>query len=146
MFCATLPIFGNLYNNFKESKLARIAGVNIPKEKRFVISLTYVYGIGPTTANKICSKLKINLTTRTSEVSENKLSEVRSLLEKEYPVLEGDLRRKRSGDIKRLADIGCYRGIRHVKKLPVRGQRTHTNARTRKGKGVAVAGKKKITK
>ena len=77
---------------------------------------------------------------------ENKLSEVRALLEKDYPVLEGDLRRKRSGDVKRLMDIGCYRGIRHVKKLPVRGQRTHTNARTRKGKGVAVAGKKKVTK
>jgi small subunit ribosomal protein S13 len=126
--------------------LARIAGVNIPKEKRFVISLTYVYGIGVTTANKICKNLKINLATRTNEVSESKLAEVRSLLEKEYPVLEGDLRRKRTGDIKRLADIGCYRGIRHVKKLPVRGQRTHTNARTRKGKGVAVAGKKKVTK
>jgi small subunit ribosomal protein S13 len=126
--------------------LARIAGVNIPKEKRFVISLTYVYGIGVTSANEICKKLKINLTTRTNEVSENKLSEVRALLEKEYPVLEGDLRRKRSGDIKRLTDIGCYRGVRHVKKLPVRGQRTHTNARTRKGKGVAVAGKKKVTK
>ncbi|MFT6346308.1 MAG: small subunit ribosomal protein S13 [Myxococcota bacterium] len=126
--------------------MARIAGVNIPKEKRFVISLTYVYGIGVTSANEICKKLKINLTTRTNEVSENKLSEVRALLEKEYPVLEGDLRRKRSGDIKRLTDIGCYRGVRHVKKLPVRGQRTHTNARTRKGKGVAVAGKKKVTK
>jgi small subunit ribosomal protein S13 len=123
--------------------LARIAGVNIPKEKRFVISLTYIYGIGTTTANEICSKLKIDLTTRTHQVSESKLSEVRSFLEKNYPVLEGDLRRKRTGDIKRLADIGCYRGVRHVKKLPVRGQRTHTNARTRKGKGVAIAGKKK---
>ncbi|MFT7086774.1 MAG: small subunit ribosomal protein S13 [Rickettsiales bacterium] len=126
--------------------MARIAGVNIPKEKRFVISLTYIYGIGVTTANQICQKLKINLTTRTHEVPENKLIEVRALLEKEYPVLEGDLRRKRTSDIKRLVDIGCYRGIRHVKKLPVRGQRTHTNARTRKGKGVAVAGKKKVTK
>ncbi|MFT6332890.1 MAG: small subunit ribosomal protein S13 [Lentimonas sp.] len=123
--------------------MARIAGVNIPKEKRFVISLTYIYGIGTTTANEICSKLKIDLTTRTHQVSESKLSEVRSFLEKNYPVLEGDLRRKRTGDIKRLADIGCYRGVRHVKKLPVRGQRTHTNARTRKGKGVAIAGKKK---
>lgn len=126
--------------------MARIAGVNIPKEKRFVISLTYIYGIGNTTAHKICKKLKINLATRTHEITESKLAEVRSLLEKDYPVLEGDLRRKRTSDIKRLADIGCYRGIRHVKKLPVRGQRTHTNARTRKGKGVAIAGKKKVTK
>lgn len=126
--------------------MARIAGVNIPKEKRFVISLTYIYGIGHTTAEKICKKLKINLATRTNAVPESKLAEVRALLEKEYPVLEGDLRRKRTSDIKRLTDIGCYRGIRHVKKLPVRGQRTHTNARTRKGKGVAIAGKKKVTK
>ncbi len=126
--------------------MARIAGVNIPKEKRFVISLTYIYGIGSTTANKICKKLKINLATRTSDVNESKLSEVRSFLATEYPVLEGDLRRKKTSDIKRLTDLGCYRGIRHVKKLPVRGQRTHTNARTRKGKAVAIAGKKKVTK
>jgi small subunit ribosomal protein S13 len=126
--------------------LARIAGINIPKEKRFVIALTYVYGIGTTTAEKICNKLKINLSLRTNQVSEEKLAQVRSLLEKEYPVLEGDLRRKISSDIKRLIDIGCYRGIRHVKKLPVRGQRTHTNAKTRKGRGVAIANKKKAVK
>lgn len=126
--------------------MARIAGVNIPKEKRFVIALTYVYGIGSTTAGKICQKLKIDLKLRTNQVSEEKLAEVRTLLEKEYPVLEGDLRRKVSGDIKRLIDLSCYRGIRHVKKLPVRGQRTHTNAKTRKGRGVAIAGKKKATK
>ena len=126
--------------------MARIAGVNIPKEKRFVISLTYIYGIGRTTAEKICEKLKIKASVRTHEVSEEKLAQVRALLEKEHPVLEGDLRRKISSDIKRLADIGCYRGIRHVKKLPVRGQRTHTNARTRKGKGVAIANKKKAVK
>ena len=126
--------------------MARIAGVNIPKEKRFVIALTYIYGIGSTTANKICQKLKIDLTLRTHQVSEDKLAQVRTLLEKEYSVLEGDLRRKVSSDIKRLMDIGCYRGIRHVKKLPVRGQRTHTNARTRKGRGVAIAGKKKVAK
>jgi small subunit ribosomal protein S13 len=126
--------------------LARIAGVNIPKEKRFVIALTYIYGIGSTTANKICQKLKIDLTLRTHQVSEDKLAQARTLLEKEYSVLEGDLRRKVSSDIKRLMDIGCYRGIRHVKKLPVRGQRTHTNARTRKGRGVAIAGKKKAVK
>ncbi len=126
--------------------MARIAGVNIPKEKRFVIALTYIYGIGSTTANKICQKLKIDLTLRTHQVSEDKLAQARTLLEKEYSVLEGDLRRKVSSDIKRLMDIGCYRGIRHVKKLPVRGQRTHTNARTRKGRGVAIAGKKKAVK
>ena len=126
--------------------MARIAGVNIPKEKRFVIALTYIYGIGKTTANKICKKLKIALELRTHQISEDKLAEVRALLEKERAVLEGDLRRKVTSDIKRLIDIGCYRGIRHVKKLPVRGQRTHTNARTRKGKGVAIAGKKKVTK
>ena len=126
--------------------MARIAGGNIPKEKRFVISLTYIHGIGRTRANNICKKLKINLTTRTSEITEAKLSQVRDCISKEYPVLEGDLRRQKSSDIKRLTDIGCYRGIRHVKRLPVRGQRTHTNARMRKGKAVAVAGKKKITK
>lgn len=126
--------------------MARVAGVNIPKEKRFVISLTYVYGIGRTTAHKICKKLKIDLLTRTHEITESKLSEVRDLLSRDYPTLEGDLRRQKSSDIKRLTDLGCYRGIRHVKRLPVRGQRTHTNARTRKGKGVAIAGKKKVTK
>jgi len=126
--------------------LARIAGINIPKEKRFVIALTYIYGIGTTTAEKICNKLKINLNLRTNQISEEKLVQVRSLLEKEFPVLEGDLRRKISSDIKRLIDIGCYRGIRHVKKLPVRGQRTHTNAKTRKGRGVAIANKKKAVK
>ncbi len=126
--------------------MARIAGVNIPKEKRFVIALTYIYGIGSNTAQKICQKLKIDLQQRTHQVSEEKIAQVRSLLEKERSVLEGDLRRKVAADIKRLADIGCYRGIRHVKKLPVRGQRTHTNARTRKGKGVAIANKKKAVK
>jgi small subunit ribosomal protein S13 len=108
--------------------------------------LTYVYGIGTTSAEKICNKLKINLNLRTNQISEEKLAQVRSLLEKEFPVLEGDLRRKISSDIKRLIDIGCYRGIRHVKKLPVRGQRTHTNAKTRKGRGVAIANKKKAVK
>ncbi len=120
--------------------------MNIPKEKRFLISLTYIYGIGRTTAEKICKKLKIDVSLRTHQVSEEKLAQVRELLEKEYPVLEGDLRRKISSDIKRLTDLGCYRGIRHVKKLPVRGQRTHTNARTRKGRGVAIANKKKAVK
>lgn len=126
--------------------MARIAGVNIPKEKRFVIALTYIYGIGNTTAHKICQKLKIDLGLRTHQITEDKLAQVRALLEKDRTVLEGDLRRKVSADIKRLMDIGCYRGIRHVKKLPVRGQRTHTNARTRKGRGVAIANKKKAVK
>ncbi len=126
--------------------MARIAGVNIPKEKRFVISLMYIHGIGKTRANNICKKLKINLATRTADVTESKLADVRSYISKEYPVIEGDLRRQKSSDIKRLTDLGCYRGIRHVKRLPVRGQRTHTNARMRKGKAIAIAGKKKITK
>ncbi len=126
--------------------MARIAGVNIPKEKRFVISLTYIYGIGSSTAQKICKKLKIDLALRTHQITEEKLAQVRNLLEKEGAVLEGDLRRKVASDIKRLTDLGCYRGVRHVKKLPVRGQRTHTNARTRKGKGVAIANKKKAVK
>ncbi|MDA0902218.1 MAG: 30S ribosomal protein S13 [Proteobacteria bacterium] len=126
--------------------MARIAGVNIPKDKRFVVALTYVYGLGMSTANKICEKLSIDLSLRTSQVSEEKLSEVRDLLTAEYPVLEGDLRREKSANIKRLVDLGCYRGIRHVRRLPVRGQRTHTNARTRKGKSVAIAGKKKVAK
>jgi len=126
--------------------LARIAGVNIPKEKRLVIALTYIYGIGPTTANKICKKVGVDLKTRTNQVSEEVLAKLRSYIEKEKMTLEGDLRRKVSADIKRLVDLGCYRGIRHVKKLPVRGQRTHTNAKTRKGRGVAIANKKKAVK
>lgn len=126
--------------------MIRISGVNISKEKRFVIALTKVYGIGNSTSKNICRKLEIDVALRTNQLTEDKISQVRALLEGEYPLLEGDLRRKVSSDIKRLADIGCYRGIRHVKKLPVRGQRTHTNARTRKGKGVAIAGKKKAVK
>jgi len=126
--------------------LARISGINIPKEKRFVIALTYIYGIGKTRAENLCKKLKINTNLRTHQIPEEKLTLVRSQIEKDYPILEGDLRRKISSDIKRLIDIGCYRGIRHVKKLPVRGQRTHTNAKTRKGRGVAIANKKKAVK
>jgi len=126
--------------------LARIAGVNIPKEKRLVIALTYIYGIGPTTANRICKKVGVDLKTRTHQVSEDVLAKLRAYIEKEKMTLEGDLRRKVSADIKRLVDLGCYRGIRHVKKLPVRGQRTHTNAKTRKGRGVAIANKKKAVK
>jgi len=126
--------------------LARISGINIPKEKRFVIALTYIYGIGKTRAENLCKKLKINTNLKTHQIPEEKLALVRSQIEKDYPILEGELRRKISSDIKRLIDIGCYRGIRHVKKLPVRGQRTHTNAKTRKGRGVAIANKKKAVK
>lgn len=126
--------------------MARIAGINIPKEKRFVIALTYIYGIGRTSAEKICNKLAIDAKLRTHQIPEEKLAQVRIFLEKNFPTLEGDLRRKNASNIKRLIDISCYRGIRHVKKLPVRGQRTHTNARTRKGKGVAIANKKKAVK
>lgn len=126
--------------------MARIAGVNIPRDKRFVIALTYIYGIGRTTAIKICDALKIDEKTRTQDVREEKIAQVRDYIKENYSLLEGDLRRKISSDIKRLVDIGCYRGIRHVKKLPVRGQRTSTNARTRKGRGVAIANKKKAVK
>lgn len=126
--------------------MARISGVNIPKNKRFVISLTYIYGIGYSSALKICNDLKIDLKKRTSDISEDTITKVRSYIEKNHPTLEGDLRRKVSSDIKRLIDISCYRGIRHVKKLPTRGQRTSTNARTRKGKGTAIANKKKAVK
>ena len=126
--------------------MVRIVGVNLPNEKRFLIALTSIYGIGRTSAKNICSKLGIDLNFKTNQVSEDKIFEVRTLIDKEHMVLEGDLRRKVSADIKRLTDVGCYRGIRHVKKLPVRGQRTHTNARTRKGKSIAIAGKKKVAK
>lgn len=126
--------------------MARIAGINIPRDKRFVIALTYIYGIGRTTASKICAALKIDEQTRTQDIKEEKIAQVRDHIKDNYGLLEGDLRRKVTADIKRLVDIGCYRGIRHVKKLPVRGQRTSTNARTRKGKGVAIANKKKAVK
>lgn len=126
--------------------MARIAGINIPRDKRFVIALTYIYGIGRTSAAKICEALKIDEKTRTQDIKEEKIAQVRDYIKDNYELLEGDLRRKVSADIKRLVDIGCYRGIRHVKKLPVRGQRTSTNARTRKGKGVAIANKKKAVK
>ncbi len=126
--------------------MARIAGVNIPKNKRFVIALTYIYGIGSTRANKICEKLKVDLSKRTQDLPEDVIIKAREIVENDYPLLEGNLRRKVTSDVKRLIDIGCYKGIRHVKKLPTRGQRTSTNARTRKGKGVAIAGKKKATK
>lgn len=126
--------------------MARIAGVNIPKEKRVVVALTYIYGIGYSTSLRICKKIDLNLLLRTKDLTEEQIAKVRLAIDSEKILLEGDLRRKVSSDIKRLTDLGCYRGIRHVKKLPVRGQRTHTNAKTRKGRGVAIANKKKAVK
>jgi len=125
--------------------VARIAGVNIPTNKRVVIALRYVYGIGPSTAQFICSKLEIPDAKRVNELSDDEIVKIRELIDSELRV-EGDLRRETAMNIKRLMDLGCYRGLRHRRGLPVRGQRTHTNARTRKGKAVAIAGKKKVTR
>ena len=125
--------------------MARISGVNIPTNKKIHIALTYIFGIGPKIAHDICSEASIDKTKRVNELNDNEVNKIRELVELNYSV-EGDLRRKISMNIKRLTDLGCYRGLRHRKKLPVRGQRTHTNARTRKGKAIAIAGKKKVTK
>ena len=123
--------------------MARISGVNIPSGKRIEIALTYVFGIGPTRAKQICKEAKLDPSKRVNSLTEDELTVIRDIIDKSY-VVEGDLRRDNSINLKRLIDLGCYRGIRHRKGLPVRGQRTHTNARTRKGKGRAVAGKKKV--
>jgi small subunit ribosomal protein S13 len=128
-----------------ETNVARIAGVNIPTNKRVLISLRYIYGIGPNKAQQICSALNIPDDRRVNQLSDDEILRIRELIDKDYRV-EGDLRRENAMNIKRLMDLGCYRGLRHRKGLPVRGQRTHTNARTRKGKAVAIAGKKKVTK
>jgi len=125
--------------------MARISGVNIPTGKRVHVALTYIYGIGPKIALDICNEASINQSKRVNELDDDQVNKIREIIESKYSV-EGDLRRKVSVNIKRLTDLGCYRGLRHRKKLPVRGQRTHTNARTRKGKAVAIAGKKKVTK
>ncbi|ETC98079.1 MULTISPECIES: 30S ribosomal protein S13 [Asaia] len=125
--------------------MARIAGVNIPTNKRVVIALSYIYGIGPSTAKAICSKLEVPEAKRVNELSDDEIVKIRELIDGDYRV-EGDLRRETAMNIKRLMDLGCYRGLRHRRGLPVRGQRTHTNARTRKGKAVAIAGKKKATR
>lgn len=125
--------------------MARIAGVNIPVNKRAIISLTYIHGIGPKFAADICKITGLDISKRIKDCSEDEISKVRKVIEESYTV-EGDLRRTISQNIKRLKDLGCYRGLRHRKQLPTRGQRTHTNARTRKGKAVAIAGKKKVTK
>ena len=125
--------------------MARISGVNIPTAKKIHIALTYIYGIGPKIATDLCNQASIDKSKRVNELNDDELNKIREIIDQKHMV-EGDLRRKVSMDIKRLNDLGCYRGLRHRKKLPVRGQRTHTNARTRKGKAVAIAGKKKVTK
>jgi small subunit ribosomal protein S13 len=122
--------------------LARIAGVNIPTAKRVVIALTYIHGIGRTTARKICDSVGIPLDRRVNQLTEDEVARVRETIDRDFQV-EGDLRRETAMNIKRLMDLGCYRGLRHRRGLPVRGQRTHTNARTRKGPAKAIAGKKK---
>ena len=125
--------------------MARIAGVNIPTNKRVVIGLTYIFCIGPAKAQQICTQLAIPPERRVNEMSDDEVLKVRELIDRDFRV-EGDLRRELAMNIKRLMDLGSYRGLRHRRGLPVRGQRTHTNARTRKGKAVAIAGKKKATK
>ncbi|MCX7280165.1 MAG: 30S ribosomal protein S13 [Alphaproteobacteria bacterium] len=125
--------------------MARIAGVNIPTQKRVQIGLRYIHGIGPHTAQKIVAQLGIDPTRRVSDLTESEVIQIREIIDRDFMV-EGDLRRDVAMNIKRLMDLGCYRGLRHRKSLPVRGQRTHTNARTRKGPAKAIAGKKKVTK
>ena len=122
--------------------MARIAGVNIPTNKRAVIALQYIHGIGSTKAREIIEKAGIPESRRVNELSDSEVLQIRETIDREYMV-EGDLRREVSMNIKRLMDLGCYRGLRHRRGLPVRGQRTHTNARTRKGPAKAIAGKKK---
>lgn len=121
--------------------MARIAGVNIPTQKRVIIALTYIYGIGQVKAKEIVAKLDVDEAKRVNELSDQEILRIREIIDADY-LVEGDLRREISMNIKRLMDLGCYRGLRHRKGLPVRGQRTHTNARTRKGKAVPIAGKK----
>jgi len=125
--------------------VARIAGVNIPTQKRVEIGLRYIHGIGPHTAHQIISQLGIDPSRRISDLTESEVIQIREIIDRDY-LVEGDLRRDVAMNIKRLMDLGCYRGLRHRKSLPVRGQRTHTNARTRKGPAKAIAGKKKVTK
>ena len=121
--------------------MARIAGINIPQTKVVHVALTYIYGIGKKFSNDICTKLSISKNKRVNSLTENEISKIREFIDKNYKV-EGDLRREVSLNIKRLVDLATYRGSRHKKKLPVRGQRTHSNERTRKGKAIAIAGKK----
>ena len=125
--------------------MARISGVDIPREKRLVISLTYVFGIGRSTAEKICEATGIDESTRTRDLTDEEINKIRAFIDENCKV-EGDLKREVQLDIKRKMEIGSYQGLRHRKGLPVRGQRTHTNARTRKGPKKTVAGKKKVRK
>ena len=122
--------------------MARIAGVDIPREKRVEVSLTYIFGIGPTTSQKILQRARISPDIRVKDLTEEEVNRLRELIDREYKV-EGDLRREVDMNIKRLIEINCYRGLRHRRNLPVRGQRTRTNARTRRGPKRTVAGKKK---
>lgn len=123
--------------------MARINGVDLPNEKRAEIGLTYIYGIGRTTAAKMCAELNIADGTRIKDLTEEQISAIRDYINKNGLMVEGDLRRERAQNVKRLMDIGCNRGLRHRKGLPVRGQRTHTNARTRKGPKRQIGAKKK---
>jgi small subunit ribosomal protein S13 len=125
--------------------VARIAGVNIPTQKRVEIALRYIHGIGPAHARQICEKVGIAPERRVNDLTDSEVIQIREMIDRDF-VVEGDLRREVAMNIKRLMDLGCYRGLRHRKGLPVRGQRTHTNARTRKGPAKAIAGKKKVTK
>ena len=122
--------------------MARIAGINLPTNKRVLIALTYIHGIGKVTSKSICDAAGVNVSTRVNQLSEQEVGSMRQHIDANV-VVEGDLRRERTINIKRLMDLGCYRGLRHRRGLPVRGQRTHTNARTRKGPAKAIAGKKK---
>ena len=126
--------------------MARIAGVDLPREKRVEVGLTYIYGIGPSTAKKILAGTKIDPDTRVKDLTNEQEGLIREYIDKNNVIVEGDLRRNVALDIKRLVEVQCYRGVRHRKGLPVRGQRTKTNARTRKGPKRTVAGKKKATK
>jgi len=126
----------------QESHLARIAGVNLPTAKRVEVALTYIHGIGPSKAKELTGKLGIEPARRVNQLTDAEVLKIRETIDADF-VVEGDLRREVAMNIKRLMDLGCYRGLRHRKGLPVRGQRTHTNARTRKGPAKAIAGKKK---
>ncbi len=124
-------------------KLARVSGINIPSNKRIEIALTYIFGVGGSRAKKICTEAALDPNRRVNELTEVELTKIRDVIDKDFMV-EGDLRRENSINLKRLMDLGCYRGLRHRRGLPVRGQRTHTNARTRKGKSRPITGKKKV--
>ena len=123
--------------------MARLAGIDLPRNKRMEIALTYIYGIGKSASRSILTEAGVKFDTKTENITESESAKIREILERKYKV-EGDLRRETSMNIKRLVDLGCYRGTRHRKGLPVHGQRTHSNARTRKGPAVAIAGKKSV--